>query len=65
MGKLLKPEDVTEMTGVSKALLAQRRFAGLPPVFLKPTPNTVLYREADVVAWLEGSEQSVTGTVAA
>jgi hypothetical protein len=33
---------------------------GLPPKFLKPSPRTVLYREQDVVDWLEESERSIT-----
>ncbi|MFZ4894660.1 helix-turn-helix transcriptional regulator [Plantibacter sp. Mn2098] len=43
--------------------LAQLRFTGKGPKFLKPTPRTVVYREADVIEWLEASERSITGAV--
>lgn len=43
---------------VSKANLAQRRYKRLPPTFHKPTPRAVLYRRADVEAWLAGSAQA-------
>lgn len=65
MATYLKPEEAAELAKTTTAMLAQRRFSGLAPVFLKPTPRTVLYRETDVIAWIEGSEQSITGTVAA
>ncbi|WP_440711159.1 helix-turn-helix transcriptional regulator [Herbiconiux sp. YIM B11900] len=61
----LKPEEVSKMARVSVAHLAQLRFRGTGPKFLKPTPRTVLYREADVRAWLEASEQTMTGAGAA
>ncbi|KQT75654.1 helix-turn-helix transcriptional regulator [Microbacterium sp. Leaf436] len=45
--------------------LAQLRFKGAAergqgPKFLKPTPKTVVYRESDVIAWLEASERTST-----
>jgi hypothetical protein len=53
----LTPEDVCRLVpGISKDHLAQRRFRGLEPRFLKPTPRTVLYRRADVIQWVENSE---------
>ena len=47
--------------GLTRANLAQRRYLGREPRFLKPTPKLVLYRESDVIAWIEGSEQAQTG----
>ena len=44
--------------------LAQLRFNGRGPKFLKPTPRTVVYREADVIAWLEASERTSTAATA-
>ena len=57
--------DVVEATKgtVSIGSLAQRRYQGLPPAYLKPTPRTVLYRRSDVEAWLEDS--LTTGTAKA
>lgn len=57
----LTPEQVCDIVpGVTKASLSQRRFKGLPPKFLKPTPRTVIYRESDVIEWLESSERTTT-----
>jgi hypothetical protein len=35
--------------------LAQLRYTGKGPKYLKPTPRTVLYRKADIDDWLNGS----------
>lgn len=43
--------------------LATLRYTGRGPVFLKPTPRTVIYRRADVIAWLEASERTSTAEV--
>lgn len=65
----LKPADVVgRWPFLSIGQLAQLRFNGAAergegPKFLKPTPRTVVYREADIIAWLEGSER--TGTAEA
>ncbi|WP_349864141.1 hypothetical protein [Leifsonia sp. WHRI 6310E] len=61
MTKYLKPDQVCELIpGMTKGNLAQLRFTGKGPKFLKPTPRTVVYREDDVVSWLEGTEQTRT-----
>lgn len=58
----LDPEGVCALApGITKQLLAQLRYTGKGPKFLKPTPRTVLYRRADAIAWLEGSERTITG----
>lgn len=49
--------------GMTKSNLAQLRFTGKGPKFLKPTPRTVVYREHDVIAWLEASERTSTAEV--
>jgi hypothetical protein len=59
--KLLTPEDVTYLTGITREALAQLRYTGKGPVFLKPTARTVLYREHDIANWLDASERSITG----
>lgn len=57
----LTPEQVCDLApGLTKANLAQLRYTGKGPKFLKPTPRTVLYRRADVVSWIEGSERTIT-----
>lgn len=40
--------------------LGQMRFKGTGPRFLKPTPKTVIYREQDVVDFLEAAERTST-----
>lgn len=58
----LSPADVCALIpGLTVASLAQGMYPGLlPPRFLKPTPQTVLYRRSDVVEWIEASEQTST-----
>lgn len=63
--RYLNPNDVcTLVPGMTKGHLAQLRFTGKGPTFLKPTPRTVVYRESDVIAWLEASERTSTAEVA-
>lgn len=60
----LTPTQVCEMIpGVTKASLAQLRFKGIGPKFYKPTPRVVLYREDDVIAWVESSARTSTAEV--
>lgn len=56
----LKPAEIAERFGFTVEHLAQLRYTGNGPKFLKPTPRTVLYREQDVIDWIEASEQTIT-----
>lgn len=57
----LTPEQVCEIVpGVTKANLAQLRFKGIGPKFYKPTPRVVLYREDEVLEWVERSARTST-----
>lgn len=58
----IQPAAVVEITGLSIAALAQLRYQGKGPRFYKPTPRTVLYRRNEVIAWVEASAQSRTGS---
>lgn len=40
--------------------LAQLRYTGRGPKFLKPTKRTVLYRKGDIDKWLKDSERTST-----
>ncbi|WP_226531355.1 helix-turn-helix transcriptional regulator [Microbacterium paraoxydans] len=63
--KYLTPAQACDLVpGMTVGHLAQLRFTGKGPKFLKPTPRTVLYRTVDVIAWLESSEQSSTAATA-
>lgn len=46
--------------GMTVNHLAQLRFIGKGPKFLKPTPRKVIYRRVDVIEWLEASERTST-----
>jgi len=59
----LTPDEVVELTWVSKAALAQRRYRGLPPNFYKPTGKVVLYKKSEVMDWVERS--AVTSSASA
>lgn len=60
----ITPDQVCELVpGMTKTNLSQLRFKGGGPKFLKPTPRTVVYRRADVIAWLEASERTSTAAV--
>lgn len=66
MEKYLTADQVCGLIpGMTKSNLAQLRFTGKGPVFLKPTPRTVVYRERDVIAWLEASERTSTAKASA
>lgn len=60
----IQPDVVTEITGLSKAALAQLRHFGRGPRFYKPTPRTVLYKRSEVIAWVEASAQTRTVSMA-
>ncbi|HEY5222316.1 MAG TPA: hypothetical protein VIJ18_04600 [Microbacteriaceae bacterium] len=62
-GEFIQPSEVVELTGLSQAALAQLRYRGKGPRFYKPTPHKVLYKRAEVIAWLEASVQTRTGVL--
>ena len=51
----LSIEEASGLSRVSPDGLAQLRYKGRGPRYLKPTPKTVLYRRSDVLAWLEST----------
>lgn len=67
MDKYLSAEQVCDLIpGMTKTALAQLRYSGGGPAYLKPTPKKVIYRESDVRAWLDANvftrtDQRVTG----
>lgn len=66
MEKYLTPDQVCELVpGMTKSNLSQRRFLGKEPRWLAPSPRTIVYRESDVIAWLEASERTSTAEVSA
>ena len=62
--EFISQEIASEITGLSVAALAQLRYKGTGPKFYKPTVRSVRYRRSEVIAWVEASAQTRTGTVA-
>lgn len=61
----MTPREVSErFPFLTVGNLAQLRYTGKGPKFLKPTPRTVVYRESDCLAWLEASERTSTAEIA-
>lgn len=57
----LTPDQVCAIVpGMTKTNLAQLRFKGTGPKYYKPTPRVVLYREDDVIDWIESSARTST-----
>ena len=50
---LLTPEEVSDWTGMSRAALAQLRYKGTGPKFIKLSAKTVRYFRSHVQEWLE------------
>lgn len=64
MERYLSPKEAAALIpGMTVALLGQLRFQGKGPKFLKPTPRKVVYRERDLLEWLEASERTSTANV--
>jgi predicted DNA-binding transcriptional regulator AlpA len=59
--ELLHPIQVSEWTGLSLGALAQLRYKGQGPAFIKLTPKTVRYLRSDVERWIRSSVQYRTG----
>lgn len=65
MDDYLSPDEAAALIpGMTRSNLAALRFKGTGPLFLKPTPRTVVYRRRDVIEWLEASERTSTASVA-
>lgn len=65
MEKLLSPAQVCEIVpGLNVHSLAQMRYLGTGPKFIKPTPRKVVYRLSDVEAWLQANEHTSTRATA-
>lgn len=65
MESLLTPDQLClKIPGTTVGYWAQLRFTGKGPKFLKPSARKVLYREGDVLDWLEASERQGTAMAA-
>lgn len=53
VSRYLAPAEVVEIVpGLTVDNLAQMRHRGTGPIFLKPSPRTVVYREDHIHEWL-------------
>lgn len=59
--ELLTPEEVAEWTGLSVGTLANLRYAGGGPKFIKLSRKTVRYFRRHVDEWLEAGVRERTG----
>lgn len=57
----MRPDEAAVYIPMDKGQLAQLRYTGNGPTFLKPSARTVLYRKGDIDDWLDASEQTTTG----
>lgn len=58
--KILTPSDLAEMLGKTTASLAQWRYLGVGPKYIK-AGRAVRYCESDISAWLEAQTRQQTG----
>lgn len=63
--RLLTPVQVSKWLGLSTGALAQKRYLGNGPQFVKLGGKSVRYVEADVAAWLDAQTRQQTGQVSA
>jgi len=59
--KALKPATVAEWLDTTTGALAQQRYMGKGPKFVKIGGRSVRYMEADVLAWIEVQTRQQTG----
>lgn len=61
MDTYLSVDQVCELVpGMTPGGLAQLRFHGIGPKFIKPSPRKVVYARSDIEAWLEDSKRTST-----
>lgn len=60
----LNLDEAVVYTQISRPLLAQMRHRGDGPLFIKPSPKTVLYRKGDIDEWLSNNLRHTTAVAA-
>lgn len=60
MDELMTPEQLADYLQVSTKSLANDRYLGKGPRFVKLGAKLVRYRRTDVIAWLEGNQYTRT-----
>ena len=59
-GELIKPTDLADRLGKSAAVLANMRYLGTGPKFIK-VGKSIRYRASDVEAWLDANTHQQSG----
>lgn len=59
---LATPAEVAEYLSTSTGQLAQMRYRGGGPVYVRTAGNRIRYRWEDVEAWVESRRYAQTGT---
>ena len=58
---LLSPVQAGTKVGYTTGALAQLRYLGTGPKFIKLSARVVRYRESDLDEWIESSDRTQTG----
>jgi len=64
MEKLLTPQEVAPMLGITVGALAQLRYEGKGPAYKRLSPRAIRYTEADVESWVESRTRTGTALAA-
>lgn len=64
LGALAAPPVLAEYLGTTVNALAQMRYEGKGPKFIKLSASKIRYRWSDVAEWLEARSATQTGQVA-
>ena len=62
--ELLTPKQAGEILRMSSHSLAQMRYLGNGPVYIKISAKTIRYRRADLESWIEAHTQTRTRLIA-
>ena len=61
----MSPKEVAEMIpGMTVGILAQLRFKGRGPRYMKPSAKVCVYEKRDIIEWLESTKRTSTVEVA-
>jgi predicted DNA-binding transcriptional regulator AlpA len=60
MNRLLTVEEVSEILSLSRGALAQMRYEGRGPVYVKVSAKQILYDEQDLADWVESQKRRGT-----
>lgn len=62
--ELLKPAELAALLGTTVAVLANWRYMGTGPSFIKMGAKAVRYRRSDIESWLDRQTRRQTGDAA-